>query len=79
MALVGNLKDCKIEVKPVIQVHITLAQIDIPNLLAVTGICHVVTNSVFKGPEHPVTFDGEPPKEIMSFDVSGKDEEKDDD
>ena len=47
LILVGSLHNCKVDLKPTITPEITLAQVDVAALLAVSGQKQMVTGSYF--------------------------------
>jgi len=47
IVLVGNLTDCKVNIKPTVNPEIFLSKIDFESLLRIMGNQHLVTNSTF--------------------------------
>ena len=47
VVFLGSMADCKVEVKPNITAEITLAKVDIPAGLSVSGNNGIITNSMF--------------------------------
>jgi len=48
VVLVGNLAECKVNIKPTINPEIILSKLEIESALKVVGKQHIVTNSTFQ-------------------------------
>ncbi|MCJ7828316.1 MAG: hypothetical protein MUP81_01060 [Dehalococcoidia bacterium] len=46
--LVGNLSNCKVDIKPTIKPEIILSKLELESLLSISGNQHIVTYSTFQ-------------------------------